>query len=190
MSDENTYFMCSQVDPAIVKSLPPEKTWLFQGNLDQHSIDLVNSIAGKMYEDWFPIPGGSTVVLRALPLLVTLGFRDVEVYGFDSCFGGGPVEKREVGGTKIDAADFSVHHAYEQAENDVKSEDEVTVIKIAGKSFAVNAWMLSQAMEYCSFGMGAILSPANVTIHGDGLIAHCVNEGLSVLDPLDVKEDI
>ena len=49
---------------------------------------------------FFPVPGGSTVVLRALPLMRMLGLSQFHLFGFDSCV--------------LPEA----HHAYPQPEND------------------------------------------------------------------------
>jgi hypothetical protein len=201
VDERNTYFMCSQVNPEIVKSLPPEKTWLFHANLDPTSVSIIEECVGEAYKDWYPIPGGSTVVMRTLPLLITLGFRQADLFGFDSCIGGAPVG---------DFIDFENHHAYPQPENDIHAEKSaVAVVRLDTKknldehrafemnhdelkkeAFAVQPWHVTQLMEYFSYGMQAILKPLKVTVHGDGLIAHCAKNGLEILDPLDLTEEL
>lgn len=50
--------------------------------------------------NWFGVGGGTTVITRALSVLVTLGYRRFDLFGVDSCFMNGQ------------------HHAYEQVENE------------------------------------------------------------------------
>jgi hypothetical protein len=187
VDDDNVYVICSQCHPDLVDKLPPEKTWLFQGNLDQPSMDICNEVLGQMYEDWFPIPGGSTVMLRAIPALFMMGFRDVEVYGFDSCLMGRPVVevKHASSDINLNGVDIEMHHAYEQKENDIpKDSNRVGLVTVAGKTFAVEGWMLCQAKEFIEFRR-RLLGGMDIKVHGDGLIAHCLAKGLDAIDMED-----
>lgn len=169
------YILCSQVHPTVLDKLPDEKVWLFQGNLDPASVEVCNEALGQMYEDWFPVPGGSTVMLRTLPALFMMGFRDVEVYGFDSCLMGRDIPDRKVDKTK--------HHAFAQPENDIPEDDteRVGVVTVAGKSFAVEGWMLCQAKEFIEFRR-RLLGGMTIKVHGNGLVAHCLAKGLDNLE--------
>lgn len=180
VDEQNLYVIAAQCHPALLDKLPPERTFLFQCNLDPGSLDICNEVLGKMYEDWFPVPGGSTVMLRCLPALQMLGYRDVEVYGFDSCFMGDEVPD----GQHVDPTQ---HHAYEQTENDVPRNqiDRIAYVTLEGKRFAVEPWMLCQAAEYINL-RHLIIRAMNIKIHGDGLIAHCISTGVDRID--DLKE--
>jgi hypothetical protein len=185
VDERNIYVMCTQIEPRILKELPPERTWLFQSNLDVTSVDICNELVGNMYEDWFPVCGGSTIMLRALPALFMLGFRDVEVYGFDSCFLGRPLKENET----IDDLDElnTQHHAYRQEENDVQAKGikkQVAALVVADKRFVVSGWMLCQAKEFIEFRR-RLLSGMELKVHGDGLIAHCLANNLDAIDDDD-----
>jgi len=165
VDDKNIYIIASQCHSDLLDKLPEDRTYLYQCNLDEGSIRIANELLGEMYKDWFPIPGGSTVMLRCLPALQMIGFRDIECYGFDSCFIG---EKLE-------------HHAYEQKENDVKDKDRIAFVTINERTFPVEPWMLCQAKEFVEFKQ-RLLRPLDIKVHGDGLIAHCLETGVDVYD--------
>lgn len=145
---ECKYLVSSQCDHALVASLPRSQTYLWHG-----ASSLVESVVrgDSLAHEWYPVPGGTTVTLRALPLLAMLGFRRIHVYGFDSCLRGDD------------------HHAYAQPEND---GDAVVSIFVAGEEFLCHGWMLKQAHEFQEV-MRHLLVPAGVelAVHGDGLIA-------------------
>jgi len=82
VDDKNIYILASQCHPDLLDKLPSDRTYLFQANCDPRSRDICTELVGEMYKDWFPVPGGSTVMLRCLPALQMMGFRDVEIYGF------------------------------------------------------------------------------------------------------------
>jgi len=166
VSEDNLYIIASQCHPDLVDKLPPERTYLSMCNLDPSSVDIYDELLGRMYDidnGWFPVPGGSTVMLRCLPALQMLGFRDVEIYGFDSC---------------ITDAD---HHAYSQPENDIPDgSDRVAIITVKEKEFVVEAWQLCQANEFihCKY---KLLRGMELKVHGNGLIAHCIETGVDIL---------
>lgn len=146
------YAVSSQCDPALVASLPRERTllWHGAGELVQRWLREYDEARGQARE-YYPVPGGTTVALRAMPLLAMLGFRRIHVYGFDSCVRAGQ------------------HHAYAQPENDA---DALVPIEVDGRTFLCAGWMLKQASEFQQV-VRHILAPAGVelAVHGDGLIA-------------------
>jgi len=167
VDEQNIYILASQCHPELVDKLPPDRTYLFQANCDPKSTDICKELVGEMYADWFPIPGGSTVMLRCLPALQMMGFRDIEIYGFDSCFMG----DRE-------------HHAYDQPENDIAEKNinrVVGLIRNNGKTFAVDGWMVCQCKEFMDI-RHRLIRELNIKVHGDGLIAHCLEAGFDLLE--------
>lgn len=94
---------------------------------------------------------GSSVGIRALFLLYSLGYRNFHLYGYDSSY------------------QSSEGHAYEQKLNHGEKTLEVV---IHDRKFTAAPWMISQsqdfleAMEYLT-GKGCIVS-----IHGDGLLPY------------------
>lgn len=150
------YLVSSQCDPALVASLPKSQTFLWHGIGDAVTEAIKTfSVGANKDHEWYPVSGGTTVTLRALPLLTMLGFRHIHVYGFDSCL-------RD-----------NVHHAYVQSEND---DLNVIDVSVAGKTFRAQTWMIKQAEEFQAV-MRCLLIPAGVelAIYGDGLIATILN---------------
>lgn len=146
------YAISSQCDHELVASLPPERTMLWHKAGDEmHAILGAHDAARNIVREYYPVQGGATVALCALPMLAMLGFRRINVYGLDSCY--------------RDRA----HHAYEQPENDGESLMEILV---DGRSFVCAPWMAMQA-HYFQEITRYILAPVGVelNVHGDGLIA-------------------
>ena len=146
------YLLSSQCDPSFVSTLPREQVllWHCAGHVVQ---DEIESFAGErgVGHEWYPVPGGTTVMLRALPMLTMLGYRKMHVFGFDSCL-------------RADS-----HHAYQQSENDGYEAIDVVV---NGKRYSAHGWMLVQATEFQEV-VRHILNPCDVdlAVYGDGLIA-------------------
>jgi uncharacterized Rossmann fold enzyme len=156
--DSCKYLMCSQVDNEIVASLPKDQTWLWHSGESKLVKDVVEEYAKEVGSDlqWFPVHGGSTVMLRAITLLAMLGFRNIEIFGWDSCLSD------------------DKHHAYSQPENDSKA---VIEIEVEGRKFKCHGWMAVQANEVakCVRYIWAHVEDLNLQVHGDGLISHIFN---------------
>lgn len=148
--DTCKYLMSSQCDHEFVASLPKEQTWLWH-SADSEMIKEVVQDLNKPHE-WFPIPGGSTVTLRALPLLVMLGFRKIEIFGWDSCLMG------------------DAHHAYSQPENDSQT---IVNIFVEDKQFKCHPWMALQAYEFQKLVKNVLgqIDDLELLVHGNGLIS-------------------
>lgn len=158
--DDCKYVIASQADPSVFEGLPQDRTyiWHVTGG-DPKVLDLTD----ELFEDWMPVPGGSTVTLRGLCLLRMLGFHKIHVYGFDSCY-------RE-----------DAHHAYEQPENDYGRKR--IPVSVGGKVFLCDAWMYSQAREFMGM-VGMFGDEIDLDVKGDGLIAQIIKTGaaMSALD--------
>jgi len=145
------YLIASQVHPDTLAGLPHERTYLWHSGVS----DKVERLVREHYGEFWPVPGGSTVVLRALPLLRMLGFHRIHLFGFDSCVRG------------------KTHHAYAQAEND----NELTLPVICGgKHFDCTPWQLSQASEFRGL-VGLLGDEMELAVYGDGLIAAMIAAG-------------
>lgn len=153
--EKTKYLIASQSDPSVFDTLAGANTWMW------HCIGVEGekAVLDKHYlGNYFTIPGGSTVGLRAIALMRMLGFKRMEMYGLDSCYMG------------------DEHHAYEQKENDTKQMAEV---EIHGKVFKCSSWMHSQATEFCEF-IKNFGNQFELIVHGDGLIAHILKTGASL----------
>lgn len=146
------YFIASQCDPSVFDGLPPEQVLLWHT-----TAEMVRDELDAQYKDtetWWAVPGGSTVLLRAIPLLRMLGFRRYHLFGCDSCL-----------------SDDESHHAYSQPEND---DPLVVPVTAAGRVFHCHPWMASQAQEFQSL-IKVLGHEFELEVHGDGLLAHILN---------------
>lgn len=149
------YLVASQVHPATLEGLPRSHTYLWHSSMDEET----GAWAKEQYGNFFPIPGGSTVVLRAILLLRMLGFWRMHFFGFDSC-----------------CADDGAHHAYTQQENDGMLR--IPVI-CGGRVFDCEPWMLAQAYEFRDM-VAMVGDEVEMAVYGDGLIAHMIATGARI----------
>lgn len=165
--DKCKYLISSQCDPSVFEGLPKDRTVIWHtGNED------IADILNENYEGgWFPIVGGSTVLLRAIPLMRVLGYSRFHLFGCDSCIEG------------------DVHHAYSQPEND---DNPVLTVQVAGgRSFACNPWMVAQAHEFIEL-IKFMGDEIELVIYGDGLLKDFLVTGAQLADEAAVlitKED-
>jgi len=115
---------------------------------------------------WVGIGGGTTVALRAIGLLRTLGYLRFDLFGFDSCFLG------------------AAHHAFDQPENQRDRPSPVEVYPVGhpelARTFHCAPWMLAQFEDFLKFvkhnGDQVLLN-----VHGDGLIAYALKSSAELV---------
>ena len=158
LTDTTKYIIASQCHPSVFDDLPLDRTFVWQVSISPEIVDHVNKHYGKQYEDWYPMPGGSTVMLRAFPLLRSLGYHKIHAYGFDSCVFPG-----------------KYHHAYDQVENDDGGPIEMTACKNSRfeKVFLCHPWMVYQVKEFQLMST-RLLQDVDLIVYGDGLIAYMI----------------
>lgn len=149
------YLVASQCHPSTLEGLPRERTFLWHSGLSDANEALVRERNGGLY---FPVPGGSTVVLRSIPLLRMLGLASVHLFGFDSCVEG------------------ERHHAYAQQEND---GEPVVPVACGGRTFYCTPWHLSQAAEFRDL-VAFLGNEVEMAVYGDGLVAHMIETGAQI----------
>jgi len=149
------YLIASQCHPSVLEGLPRDRTYLWHvmGDLTE------SSAVKEYYPQYWPIPGGSTVLLRAIPLLRLLGFHRFHLFGCDSCLSG------------------DVHHAYSQPENDDRVV--IPIMVTGGRVFYCHPWMAAQAREWVTM-IQKIGDVIDVIVHGDGLLAHIIDTGAQI----------
>lgn len=111
------------------------------------------------------VGGGSTVGLKTMALAHIIGFEEIHLYGFDSCYHG------EDG------------HAYPQ---ELNKNERVIDIEIAGRAFKAAAWMVTQAEEFQVLAMDLVASGRVITVHGDGLIPYIA----TLFEPSEYAPDV
>ena len=149
------YFIASQCHPSVFKGLPKDRTYIWHTQAE-----MLREMLDKQYKQWWPIPGGSTVLLRAIPLFRTLGFKRFHLFGCDSCLG-----------------EDNKHHAYKQVENDGQL---VMPVNVSGKIFNCNPWMVSQAQEFIDL-IKMLGDEIELAVYG-GLLHHILESGASYAD--------
>lgn len=158
------YFLASQCHPSVFDAAPPDQTVLFHSVINPKLAEFIDVARGDA--DWFPVPGGSTAMLRIPALFRMLGFWRFHVYGFDSCL--------------MDGA----HHAYSQPENDNERSFPVTCSSKDGggsKTFWCTVWMASQAREFIDV-VRMMGDEIQMEVYGNGLIAHIIRTGADAVD--------
>lgn len=152
--DDCKYLIASQCHPSVFEGLPKDRTYIWHT-----AAEGIKDILNKQYNIWWSIPGGSTVLLRAIPLLRMLGYKRFHLYGCDSCLDG------------------NTHHAYLQQEND--SECIIPVQVTGGRIFKCHPWMAAQAQEMINliryFG-----NEIELEIYGDGLLKAILTAGAEI----------
>jgi hypothetical protein len=157
---ECKYFISSQCHPSVLEKLKDHKDQTYLWHLSNEEF---NEILAQEYRNWYPVPGGSTVLLRTLPLFRMLGFKRFHIFGCDSCLEDG------------------AHHAYAQSENDGQP---VVSVRIGEKVFACHPWMISQAKEFIDLikCMGDVME---LEIYG-GMLRQILVDGASRADLKEV----
>jgi hypothetical protein len=144
IQDNCKYFLASQVNPSLYDACPPDRTYQWHT-----TAEMIREILDEHVPEWFGIPGGSTVLLRAIPLLRMIGFKRFHLFGCDSCC----MENE--------------HHAYAQAENDGQLIIDTIV---GGRTFKCVPFHISQAQEFMDL-IRVFGDEVDIEIHGDGLLA-------------------
>lgn len=153
---ECKYLIASQCDPEAISHLPKDRTYLWHSLSDEEAIKYIMEF---QKDPVWPTPGGSTVMLRSIMLLQTIGWFKIHVYGMDSC-----LDDR--------------HHAYDQKEND-KDVETAYVVRTQTKEFRCAPWMVLQAKEFRQ--MAELVSDElELEVYGDGLISTLIREAAAM----------
>jgi SAM-dependent methyltransferase len=134
------------------------------------SAEMIADILQEFYPiQYWAIPGGSTVLLRAIPLMRMLGYRKFILYGCDSCVTNGN------------------HHAYEQKENDSEPVFPV-VVNPGGRVFQCTTWQISQGQEFIDL-IRYLGEEIELDVRGDGLLSHILQVGAEQAEIQEIKLD-
>lgn len=112
-------------------------------------IDGIQDHLGDDPSGEYLVGGGTSVGTRAMCLAYLMGFRNIHLYGFDSCY-------RE-----------NEHHAYSQKLND---NERIMDVWLGGKLFRCSPWMISQAEEFRDLMPQLVDLGCTITVQGEGLI--------------------
>lgn len=140
------YMFASQCHPSLFAKVPHDQVWVWHS----HTSDDVEAWLDEQYgsELWYSVPGGTTVMLRAIPLMGMLGWKKLDIYGFDSCL-------RE-----------EEHHAYEQNQNE--GLHKIYDVTIGGRKFKCHAWMVVQGQQFDKL-YTSMRTKIHMRVFGDGM---------------------
>jgi SAM-dependent methyltransferase len=180
LTDKTKYCVGVTADPAVYDSLPKDRTLILHTSAEDEVESVISEEFGERNQDWFPIPGGCTVTLRALAALRMLGYYKINIYGFDSCYRTVDLNNR------IDPE----HHAYKQEEND-EDIDNVIIMTVGEgteyeKKFLCAGWMAYQLKDF-ELMATKILRDVNLNIKGDGMIAYSLEVANKLLGDPDIE---
>lgn len=134
------YLIGSRADPAVRKALRGQDVRIW------HVLDAPEKNLGLS-----PLVGGGpSVGLKSLLLLYFMGYREFDLYGYDSCLVGGE------------------HHAYKQ---DWHVEKEILTATVMGREFKCWPWMIAQAESFIEQARIMRGWGCKIKVHGDGMIA-------------------
>lgn len=159
---ECRYLIASQCAPATwdVVNDGRDHVWIWHAVIQDEAgyADVLNPY---YFGNWTPVGGGTTVAMRALSLLRTMGFVRFDLFGIDSCWMGG------------------AHHAFPQPENEADPRIEFkawpTGCPDHARTFLVSPWHLKQLEDFLQL-IRVAGDAFLINVHGDGLLSFALNE--------------
>lgn len=141
LNDKTIYLLASRVSPSDFDLLKGKKVFLFHTVSEESTM---GPLEGKVC-----IGGGSTSGLRAIVLFYALGFRNIHLYGFDSCLG--KINEKHVNETK-----------------GLPEHVQTMPVIIEGETFLCNMAMAAQADNFQDLYDG--MPDVKIESFGEGLI--------------------
>jgi len=135
------HLIASQCHPDVFALLPECIMW------HQEIGNILDILPDR--EEFALIGGAAAVGNSAICIAYTLGFRNIQIYGYDS-------SHREAKG-----------HAFDQPMN---AEDPITVVKFRGKDYLCSYTMKSQAHKFQQTAKALEDMGCTISVHGDGLL--------------------
>lgn len=139
-----TYLIAAQCHPDVLDALAGQEVIVWVADVPG-----MRELADRTQKPLGLVGGGSTVGLKAMALMYLWGFREMALFGMDSCYREGR------------------HHAYEQALNDGESRVETVV---NGRRFTCSPWMIAQAEDFDHDARSYIARGVSIKAYGSGLI--------------------
>jgi hypothetical protein len=136
-----------------LKDMPKKYYWNCMGDAEKNKI---------FKEGEKLVIGGCTIGTRAIGMAMAMGFRNIHLYGYDSCLTN---EYR--------------HHAYSFQNPDIETLGEIKEIKIEGEDspiFRVAGYMLSQIFDFQYLLKHFPHILGTLEVHSDGPLAYIMNK--------------
>lgn len=153
LDPKTKFYIASQCHPLIFSALAERDVTIWHPNMNGKSgvIDRRESVY---------IGGGTSVGMRALNLVEVLGYRIINLFGYDSSYS-------EANG-----------HAYPQ--DQIENLENVSV---GGKEFISSPWMIRQADDFQRISYDLSDKGCEITVHGYGLLPTVAKEMLVYQEP-------
>lgn len=148
------HLFASQVSPECFRRQPDATLWHLQ-------VGGIESLLPEYRNDYCLIGGAASVGNTATCLAFAMGFRDLQIYGYDS-------SHRDNRG-----------HAFPQPMND---GDPCCVVLFDGKEYTASLTMKLQAEKFQETAAALIASGCKIEVHGDGLLPDMFRAPKEVLD--------
>lgn len=139
----------------LASSCAPETFDAAAGDVTLYHVNAVGVAEGLDGREADLISTGSTVLLIALGIAYTLGFRTFHLIGVDSSY------------------EDDAHHAYPQSLND---QDQVITAMAGGRAFKCAPWMVHQVQQFQQIAAQLANDGCEITVAGDGLLPHVAHE--------------
>ncbi len=161
------YLLASQCHPDTFKAVEGRDVWLWHGIAPDEQIEKeFDSYYGQSWHNIGHGPiGGTTVIIRGIALLRTLGFLRFDLFGVDSCYIG------------------KSGHAYEQPENDGDKRFPFKVHPTGHPEMARTFWCAPWHIKQLECFLQMIRLRGNnflLNIHGDGLLAYALKASAGI----------
>ena len=147
------HLFASQVHPELFRRVPDARLWQLQ-------VGGIDDLLPEYDKGYVLIGGAASVGNTAACLAFAMGYRDLQIYGYDSSHRG------ENG------------HAFQQKMND---GDPCAYVDFNGKTYLVSLTMKLQAEKFQDTAAALIVSGCSITVHGDGLLPDMFNAPKEVL---------
>lgn len=149
---DTTFYISSQCHPAVFDALLRHDVVLWHSGEARHiEADILARAKGR---NTAYVCGGGTVGLKAMMLAHIVGYRDLNLFGYDSCY----------------RADDGHAYAQDQPEQIMRQT------YFAGREWRCAPWMVQQAQQFPDHVIALRDAGSSVTVHGDGLIAEIAEQ--------------
>jgi len=147
------HLFASQVHPACFEKMPNAQVWHLQ-------VTGIDDSLPDYDDDFVEIGGAASVGNTATCLAYAMGFRNLQIYGYDSSHRAGE------------------GHAFRQPMND---GDPCAMVRFCGKDYLVSLTMKLQAEKFQDTARSLQQLGCTLTVHGDGLLPDMFNAPKEVL---------
>ncbi len=141
------HLFASQVHPKCFHEVPDALLWHLE-------IGVIDTLLPEYHDDYCLIGGAASVGNTATCLAYALGFRNLQIYGYDS-------SHRDNDG-----------HAFDQPMN---NGEPCCVVAFSGKEYTASLTMKLQAEKFQETAQALIDEGCHIEVHGDGLLPDIFN---------------